>query len=71
MFECDVQVEREPEKVAGYGIALFERYAPGADGGLPDEVRDMVQTQAQKRIGLRFVPTRTVSWDHSKLGGTY
>jgi len=31
----------------------------------------MVLKQAEKRIGLRFVPTRTVSWDHSKLGGTY
>jgi PPOX class probable F420-dependent enzyme len=72
MFECDVAVERDPEKVADYGMALFERYARPADGGgLPPEVRDMVLQQAQKRIGLRFVPTRTVSWDHRKLGGTY
>jgi len=71
MFECDVEVERDPEKVAGYGIALFARYGPGPDGEVPDEVRQMVLKQAQKRIGLRFVPTRTVSWDHRKLGGTY
>ena len=71
MFECDVQVERDPDKVADYGIALFERYASGAQGELAPEVRDMVLSQAQKRIGLRFVPTRTVSWDHRKLGGTY
>ena len=71
MFECDVDVERDPEKVADYGMALFARYGPGDDGELPDEVRQMVLKQAEKRIGLRFVPTRTVSWDHSKLGGTY
>jgi PPOX class probable F420-dependent enzyme len=71
MFECDVEVERDPEKVADYGMALFGRYGPGPDGEVPDEVRDMVLKQAEKRIGLRFVPTRTVSWDHSKLGGTY
>ena len=71
MFECDVEIERDPEKVADYGMALFARYGPGADGELPDEVRQMVLKQAEKRIGLRFVPTRTVSWDHSKLGGTY
>jgi PPOX class probable F420-dependent enzyme len=65
MFEADVEVERDPDKVADYGMALFDRYAPGAD------VRDMVHQQAQKRIGLRFVPTRTVTWDHRKLGGTY
>ena len=68
MFECDVEVERDPERVADYGTALFERYAPGTD---PDELREMILKQAQKRIGLRFVPTRTVSWDHRKLGGTY
>jgi hypothetical protein len=27
--------------------------------------------QATKRIGLRFSPTRTVSWDHRKLEGAY
>jgi hypothetical protein len=30
-----------------------------------------VQKQAPKRVGLTFHPTRIVSWDHSKLGGTY
>ena len=69
MLECDVQVERDPARVAGYGMELFERYAGGTE--LPPETRDMVAGQAAKRVGLRFVPTRVVSWDHSKLGGTY
>ena len=67
MFECDVEVERDPERVADYGRALFDRYAPG--GG--EAVDEMIQKQAPKRVGLRFRPTRTVSWDHRKLGGTY
>jgi PPOX class probable F420-dependent enzyme len=71
MFECDVEVEHDPDKVVDYGMALFARYGPGPDGQVPDEVREMVLQQAQKRIGLRFVPTRTVTWDHRKLGGTY
>jgi PPOX class probable F420-dependent enzyme len=66
-FECDVEVEREPERVETYGLRLFERYA----GELSPEIRAMVAQQAQKRIGMRFVPSRTVSWDHSKLGGAY
>jgi PPOX class probable F420-dependent enzyme len=69
MLECDVQLERDPEKVAHYGMALFARYAGGAD--LPESTRDMVLAQAPKRVGLRFVPTRVVSWDHSKLGRAY
>jgi hypothetical protein len=67
MFECDVQVEREAERVEGYGLRLFERYS----GGLGPEIRAMVAKQAPKRIGLRFVPSRVVSWDHRKLGGAY
>jgi PPOX class probable F420-dependent enzyme len=69
MMECDVEVETDPERIAGYGVALFERYGPG--GELAPEVREMVLAQAQKRVGLRFVPTRIVTWDHRKLGGTY
>jgi general stress protein 26 len=68
MLECDVQIERDPERVEGYGLRLFERYA---DGGPTPEIREMVAKQARKRIGLRFVPLRVVSWDHRKLGGNY
>ncbi|MGI8845624.1 MAG: pyridoxamine 5'-phosphate oxidase family protein [Thermoleophilaceae bacterium] len=69
MLECDVEVERDPETVAEYGISLFKRYAP--DGDFGDEARAAVLKQAEKRIGLRFVPTRVLSWDHRKLGGSY
>ena len=69
MLECDVDIERDAAKVGDhYGIPLFQRYA---SPDLPDEVRQMVAQQAPKRVGLRFRPTRTVSWDHRKLGGTY
>jgi len=67
MLECDVDLERDPEQIEGYGLRLFERYA----GELTPEIREMVAGQAQKRIGLRFVPSRVVSWDHRKLGGSY
>jgi PPOX class probable F420-dependent enzyme len=67
MMECDVTVERDPTAVESYGLALFARYA----GDLGPEIRAMVAAQAQKRVGLRFLPSRVVSWDHRKLGGTY
>ena len=67
MFECDVELERDPARVEQFGLELFERYA----GELTDEIRAMVAKQAQKRVGLIFRPTRTVSWDHRKLGGVY
>jgi general stress protein 26 len=67
MLECDVLVERDPDAVEQVGLELFARYA----GELNDDIRDMVAKQAQKRVGLTFVPTRTVTWDHRKLHGTY
>jgi PPOX class probable F420-dependent enzyme len=72
MFECDVDIEHDPERVAEYGRALFRRYAGTNDAGeLAPEVEQMIRGQAPKRVGLRFRPTRTVSWDHRKLGGAY
>ena len=66
MMECDVAIERDPDKVVNFGMALFQRF--GATG--PD-VENMIRGQAPKRIGMTFTPTRIVSWDHRKLGGVY
>lgn len=66
-FECDVRLSRDPEEVERFGLELFSRYA----GELNDDIRAMVAAQAQKRVGLTFVPTRTVTWDHRKLHGAY
>ena len=66
MLECEVELERDPERVAGYGEALVDRY-----GGGSEDMKEGFRAQARKRVGLRFVPTRVVSWDHRKLGGGY
>jgi hypothetical protein len=70
MLECDVELERDAERVEGYGLRLFERVTDSS-GELGPEIREMIAKQARKRVGLRFVPSRVVSWDHRKLGGTY
>lgn len=67
MLECDVQMIRDTDEVASFGIDLFRRYAPGDNPG----VREMVRQQAAKRVALVFTPTRIVTWDHRKLGGAY
>ena len=66
MIECDVEVERETDRVVPYGEALVDRY-----GGGSEEMKEAFREQARKRVGLRFVPRRVVSWDHRKLGGNY
>ncbi len=67
MLECDVHVERDTRRVEEYGLAILTRYGAEATA----EVREAVRSQAPKRVGLRFTPTRVISWDHRKLGGTY
>jgi PPOX class probable F420-dependent enzyme len=66
-LECDVELEKDPARVEEVGLELFARYG----GDLGPEIRQMVAAQAQKRVGLRFVASRVISWDHRKLGGTY
>jgi PPOX class probable F420-dependent enzyme len=69
MLECDVELERDVERVATIGLELMRRYA--TDGPAEDELEAGVRAQAPKRVGMRFRPTRIVTWDHRKLGGTY
>jgi PPOX class probable F420-dependent enzyme len=65
MIEAETRIYRELDVVAGVGMELIERY--GGGGGAEDAVR----AQAAKRVGLRFMPKRTTSWNHGKLGGVY
>lgn len=75
MIECDVRVHLEPALVRALGREIFARYAvprgqpPARE--LPDEVGEMVDRQAAKRVALEFVERRRASWDHRKLGGVY
>ena len=72
MLKCDVTLHHDTERVAAFGVALFERYR-GADRGALDEVTlAMIERQAPKRVALQFTPRATVTWDHRKLAaGVY
>ena len=73
MMECDAQSSSDPQRVVEAGMAIVLRYAP-PDVDVdrpPPELVAMVERQAPKRVVISFTPTRTVSWDHRKLGGTY
>lgn len=75
MLECDVIVHRDLETVKALGHEIFARYAvprgapPASD--LPEQVSEMVDRQAAKRVALEFVERRRASWDHRKLAGVY
>ena len=71
MFECDVEIVRDREAVLDIGVALAHRYGHVPAGVPPEVVRAGALQRGAKRVGLRFRPTRTVTWDHRKLGVTY
>ena len=56
MFECDVELERDPERWPSRRRALFERYADGSD--LSDEAARWSASRPPKRVGLTFTPHR-------------
>jgi PPOX class probable F420-dependent enzyme len=72
MLECDVELIRDLDAVTVIGLALAVRYADAGGPAGPSAAREAaVAKQAPKRVGLRFHPTRIVTWDHRKLGGGY
>jgi PPOX class probable F420-dependent enzyme len=68
MIKAACELVRDSDAVAALGAELLERYGGGA---LTDAAREAMHRQAAKRVALRFLPRRTASWDHRKLGGTY
>lgn len=71
-MECDVELIDDIDAVAEIGLGLSVRYTEGlTPDTVPDGLAQFVTKQAVKRVGLRFHPTRIVSWDHGKLGGVY
>ncbi|HEV8441056.1 MAG TPA: pyridoxamine 5'-phosphate oxidase family protein [Methylomirabilota bacterium] len=70
MLECDVELIRDVAAITAIGMALGDRYADaGGPAGPSVERAAAIAKQAPKRVGLRFHPSRIVTWDHRKLGG--
>jgi PPOX class probable F420-dependent enzyme len=68
MIEAETVVHTVTDDVLEFGLKLFERYGAAATG---PEFIEVVRAQAAKRAALQFVPKKTASWDHRKLGGVY
>ncbi len=68
MIEAQTVIHRDLDLVSAFGAELFTRYGAGATG---PEFEQVIRAQASKRVALQFVPGRTASWDHRKLGGVY
>jgi general stress protein 26 len=68
-MECDVTILEDLEQIAAIGHELTGRMIDNPD--VATSASQFIRVQAEKRVGLLFIPTKIVSWDHAKLGGSY
>lgn len=68
-MECDIELVEDTEKITKIGADLMHRYSDSPE--VATSASQFVRLQAPKRVGLVCRPTKIVSWDHGKLGGTY
>jgi len=58
------EIVDDPDRMFSLGVNLFERYY----GRYSEEMRPVVETMLNKRVVVRLLVDRVVSWDHRKLG---
>lgn len=67
----DAELVRDTEQVTDILVRVSSRSIDGMGDANADQIRAGVAVTAPKRTGIRIRPTRTVSWNHSKLAGVY
>lgn len=58
------EIVEDPDRMWKLGVDVFERY----HGPYTEELRPFVETMLHKRVVLKLIVDRVVSWDHRKLG---
>ncbi len=58
------EIVEDRDRMWELGISMYERYS----GPYSEEARPMVEAMLHKRVVVRLLVERTVSWDHRKLG---
>ena len=71
MLKVKAELHRDLETVAELAEELFKRYQGESAAAIDDATRAALRAQAAKRVAIQCHVEQTVSWDHSKLGGTY
>ena len=62
------KISDDRDFVQGVGAVVFPRYN---EGEIDENVRAVLQRMGAKRVAVTIEPSKIVSWDHTKLGGTY
>lgn len=63
----NARIVEDQEVVRAVGLSVFDRYSADSGTGF----LDVFMATAPKRVAIVIDPVKIVSWDHSKLDGTY
>jgi PPOX class probable F420-dependent enzyme len=58
------EIVEEPERLWELGVSVFERY----NAPYTEEMKPFVEAMLNKRVVVKLHMTKTVTWDHRKLG---
>ena len=58
------EIVEDPDRIWELGVSVFSRY----NAPYTEEMRPFVEIMLRKRVVVKVVPDRIVSWDHRKLG---
>lgn len=58
------EIIEERDRLWKVGVSIFSRY----NAPFTDEMAPAVEALIHKRVAIRVIPKRVVSWDHRKLG---
>jgi len=58
------EITEDTDELWELGVSVFDRYM----GGYTEEMAPFVEVMLHKRVAVKIVPTKIVTWDHRKLG---
>lgn len=58
------EIIEEPDRLWELGVSVFERY----NAPYTEEMKPFVEVMLNKRVVVKLHVTKTVTWDHRKLG---
>lgn len=57
------EIVEEPDRIWELGVSVFERY----NAPYTEEMKPFVETMLRKRVVVKLLVDKTVTWDHRKL----
>ena len=65
------ELSEDTDAIIATLVAASQKETTETDAEVSTAMKEGMRKSASKRILIRVKPDRVVSWDHSKLGGTY